>query len=92
MLLSLTQAACSPFASEWSLATGFEATDEFMKKWADSQKLNYGKGAGWIVSCVVAIECAQSDTLGYHSSGTSRSSQQLRRLVHGAPSPLLRRG
>ena len=35
---------------EWSLATQFSATDEFIKKWADAQKFVYGKGAGWIVS------------------------------------------
>jgi hypothetical protein len=35
---------------EWSLATEFSATDEFLKKWADTQKLTYGKGAGWFVS------------------------------------------
>ncbi|KZW01212.1 glycoside hydrolase [Exidia glandulosa HHB12029] len=33
---------------EWSLATQFDATDEFLIKWADAQKLMYGKGAGWI--------------------------------------------
>ncbi|KAJ3512951.1 hypothetical protein NLJ89_g3223 [Agrocybe chaxingu] len=32
---------------EWSLATQFAATDEFLKKWADAQKLMYGKGAGY---------------------------------------------
>jgi len=36
------------FFGEWSLATQFNATDEFLKKWADSQKLQYSKGAGWI--------------------------------------------
>ena len=35
---------------EWSLSTEFSATDEFLKKWADAQKLTYGKGAGWFVS------------------------------------------
>lgn len=35
---------------EWGLSTQFDATDDFLKKWADAQKLNYGKGAGWIVS------------------------------------------
>ncbi|KAF9038600.1 glycoside hydrolase family 5 protein [Panaeolus papilionaceus] len=33
---------------EWGLSTQFDATDDFLKKWADAQKLNYGKGAGWI--------------------------------------------
>ena len=35
---------------EWSLATQFDATDEFLVKWADAQKLAYTQGAGWIVS------------------------------------------
>jgi hypothetical protein len=35
---------------EWSLATQFSATDEFLKKWADAQKFVFGKGAGWFVS------------------------------------------
>jgi len=33
---------------EWGLSTQFNATDEFLVKWADAQKLSYGKGAGWI--------------------------------------------
>ncbi|KAF9529005.1 glycoside hydrolase family 5 protein [Crepidotus variabilis] len=33
---------------EWSLATQFNATDEFLFKWADAQKLQYSKGAGWL--------------------------------------------
>jgi len=32
---------------EWSLATQFNATDTFIKIWADAQKLMYGRGAGW---------------------------------------------
>ncbi len=35
---------------EWGLPTQFNATDEFLFKWADAQKLAYSKGAGWIVS------------------------------------------
>ena len=35
---------------EWSLYINFNATDEFMKQWADAQKLQYGKSSGWIVS------------------------------------------
>ena len=38
------------FFLEWSLATEFSATNEFLKKWADAQKFVYGKGAGWFVS------------------------------------------
>ena len=39
------------FFGEWSLATQFNAnaSDTFMKQWADAQKLAYGKGAGWLV-------------------------------------------
>ncbi|KIL57356.1 glycoside hydrolase family 5 protein [Amanita muscaria Koide BX008] len=33
---------------EWSLATQFEATDDFLRQWADAQKMTYSKGAGWI--------------------------------------------
>ncbi|KAF8997858.1 glycoside hydrolase superfamily [Cyathus striatus] len=33
---------------EWGLPTQFQATDEFLLKWADAQKLSYSKGAGWI--------------------------------------------
>lgn len=33
---------------EWGLPTQFNATDEFLYKWADAQKLVYSKGAGWI--------------------------------------------
>jgi hypothetical protein len=35
---------------EWGLPTQFNATDAFLLKWADAQKLAYSKGAGWIVS------------------------------------------
>ncbi|KAK0497583.1 glycoside hydrolase superfamily [Armillaria luteobubalina] len=33
---------------EWSLITQFNATDDFLYKWADAQKLAFTKGAGWI--------------------------------------------
>ncbi|KAK0214947.1 glycoside hydrolase family 5 protein [Armillaria fumosa] len=33
---------------EWALTTQFTASDEFLIKWADAQKLAYTKGAGWI--------------------------------------------
>ncbi|KAL0576743.1 hypothetical protein V5O48_005233 [Marasmius crinis-equi] len=36
------------FFGEWGLPTQFEATDEFLSKWADAQKMAYSKGAGWI--------------------------------------------
>ncbi|CDO68818.1 Glycoside Hydrolase Family 5 protein [Trametes cinnabarina] len=35
---------------EWGLPTQFNATDDFLYKWADAQKLAYSKGKGWIVS------------------------------------------
>lgn len=35
---------------EWALPTQFSASDEFLFKWADAQKLEYSKGRGWIVS------------------------------------------
>ncbi|KAI0343318.1 glycoside hydrolase family 5 protein [Trametopsis cervina] len=33
---------------EWGLPTQFTATDAFLFKWADAQKLAYSKGAGWV--------------------------------------------
>ncbi|PIL24783.1 hypothetical protein GSI_12669 [Ganoderma sinense ZZ0214-1] len=33
---------------EWGLPTQFNATDAFLYKWADSQKLAYSQGKGWI--------------------------------------------
>ncbi|KAF8238160.1 glycoside hydrolase family 5 protein [Tricholoma matsutake] len=33
---------------EWGLPTQFNATDTFLNKWADAQKLAYSQGAGWI--------------------------------------------
>ncbi|KAG1808935.1 glycoside hydrolase family 5 protein [Suillus subaureus] len=41
---------------EWGLSTQFDATDKFLCKWADTQKLAYSKSAGWIV-------CVQLSTL-----------------------------
>ena len=35
---------------EWGLPTQFNASDAFLYKWADAQKLAYSKGKGWIVS------------------------------------------
>jgi hypothetical protein len=34
---------------EWALSTNFNATDDFMCKWADAQKLKYSEGYGWLV-------------------------------------------
>ncbi|TFK61708.1 glycoside hydrolase family 5 protein [Pluteus cervinus] len=36
------------YFGEWSLATNFDASDEFLIKWADAQKLQYSRDAGWI--------------------------------------------
>ncbi|KAH8104124.1 glycoside hydrolase family 5 protein [Cristinia sonorae] len=33
---------------EWALPTQFAASDEFLFKWADAQKLAYSEGRGWI--------------------------------------------
>ncbi|KAG7093045.1 hypothetical protein E1B28_009339 [Marasmius oreades] len=33
---------------EWGLPTEFNATDDFLHKWADAQKIAYSKGKGWI--------------------------------------------
>ncbi|KAI0332704.1 glycoside hydrolase family 5 protein [Cubamyces sp. BRFM 1775] len=33
---------------EWGLPTQFSATDDFLYKWADAQKLAYSQGKGWI--------------------------------------------
>ena len=40
---------------EWGLPTQFAATDEFLYKWADAQKLAYSQGKGWIVSVQVSF-------------------------------------
>lgn len=37
------------WVGEWALSTQFNATDDFLKKWADAQKLAYSQGAGWLV-------------------------------------------
>ncbi len=42
---------------EWGLPTQFQATDEFLFKWADAQKLAYSQGRGWIVSASVVLKC-----------------------------------
>ncbi|RDB18518.1 Glucan endo-1,6-beta-glucosidase B [Hypsizygus marmoreus] len=36
------------FFGEWGLPTQFQASDSFLRKWADAQKLAYSKDAGWI--------------------------------------------
>jgi len=32
---------------EWSLATAFNTTFDFLRKWGDAQKLTYAEGSGW---------------------------------------------
>ncbi|KAI0738680.1 hypothetical protein C8Q80DRAFT_1222485 [Daedaleopsis nitida] len=39
---------CPLFFGEWSLTRQFNATDEFLKTWADAQKYVYGQDKGWI--------------------------------------------
>ena len=34
---------------EWALSTEFNATEDFLPKWADAQKLLYSQDAGWMV-------------------------------------------
>lgn len=36
------------WVGEWALSTQFNATGDFLKKWADAQKLAYSQGAGWL--------------------------------------------
>ncbi|KAI0249706.1 glycoside hydrolase family 5 protein [Lactifluus subvellereus] len=38
----------SVWVGEWALSTQFDATDDFLRKWADAQKLVYSQGAGWL--------------------------------------------
>ena len=60
--------------SEWGLSTQFNATDTFLKKWADAQKLAYGKSTGWIVSCLFqpSLPLLKKKPIPcFYSSGTS---------------------
>lgn len=51
-----TEAGNTPvWYGEFSLATQFNATDDFLREWADAQKLVYSQSAGWLV-CLSA-EC-----------------------------------
>ncbi|KAG5640502.1 hypothetical protein DXG03_008285 [Asterophora parasitica] len=36
------------YFGEWALPTQFQASDAFLRKWADAQKRAYSQGAGWI--------------------------------------------
>ncbi|KAK0184955.1 glycoside hydrolase family 5 protein [Armillaria mellea] len=51
---------------EWSLITQFNATDGFLYKWADAQKLAFTKGAGWI-SVTSNHENCRADIIYYRS-------------------------
>ncbi|KAM5534496.1 hypothetical protein V8D89_011828 [Ganoderma adspersum] len=33
---------------EWSLTTNFDASEAFLRRWADAQKLAFSRGQGWI--------------------------------------------
>ena len=37
------------WVGEWAISTQFNATDDFLRKWADAQKMSYSQGAGWLV-------------------------------------------
>jgi hypothetical protein len=39
---------------EWALSTQFNATDAFLRDWADAQKMMYSQGVGWIVRSLIA--------------------------------------
>jgi aryl-phospho-beta-D-glucosidase BglC (GH1 family) len=46
--IAATSAGNTPlYSGEWSLATAFNTTTDFMRKWADAQKLTAAQGAGW---------------------------------------------
>lgn len=49
---------------EWALSTQFDASDDFLRDWADAQKLAYSKGQGWIVRRFSLRGCVVMD----HSS------------------------
>ncbi|KAF8343125.1 glycoside hydrolase [Cantharellus anzutake] len=36
------------YTGEWAISASWDATDEFLKKWGDAQKLAYGVGSGWM--------------------------------------------
>ena len=69
---------------EWAISTGFNATDEFLYKWADAQKFAYGKDKGWIVCRVCSFISRKIDTHVLSSSGTSRSRRRVPMLANGA--------
>ena len=62
---------------EWALSTNFNATDDFMYKWADAQKLKYSESSGWLVCCPssfdhylfapIPLQVMQKLTLTFHS-------------------------
>ncbi|KAF8307358.1 glycoside hydrolase [Clavulina sp. PMI_390] len=47
---------------EWSVATNFNTTDDFIRDYGDAQKLAYSQGAGWIFwNFKVDTDCAVPD-------------------------------
>ena len=51
---------------EWGLSTQFNATDEFLKKWADAQKFSYSKGAGWLVSYFLFMPLKKTSLMSFY--------------------------
>jgi hypothetical protein len=79
---------------EWSLATEFNATDDFLFKFADAQKLKYSESSGWLVcvllpSVITPFFVAKSSKLTWllslrmDSSGISNSRAQILCRVNG---------
>ena len=73
------------WVGEWAISTNFNATDDFLRKWADAQKLAYSQGAGWLV-CLFCLR----DKIGHkynvsprHSSGTSSLRSRIPSCVNG---------
>jgi hypothetical protein len=58
---------------EWALSTNFNATDEFMCKWADAQKLKYSESSGWLVRSSLAPFLPRSITLSLSRNESSKT-------------------
>ena len=70
---------------EWSLTTFFQPTDEFLRQWADAQKLVYSKSKGWIVRKHRQIYIPRPRPNATASSGASKSKFpiSLAQILHG---------
>ena len=70
---------------EWSLTTFFQPTDEFLRQWADAQKLVYNKSKGWIVRKHRQIYVPRPRPNAITSSGASKSKFpiSLAQILHG---------